>query len=96
MSVARSGRFAGARAPAFVALNSSLALDWRLWREDIEASIAHARALEGAGVLTAAERQAIEDGLATVGREVESGAFVPGDEDEDVHMAVERRLTELV
>ncbi|HQG03288.1 MAG TPA: argininosuccinate lyase [Thermoleophilia bacterium] len=96
MSVARSGRFAGARDPAFVALNSSLALDWRLWREDIEASIAHARALEGAGVLTAAERQAIEDGLATVGREVESGAFVPGDEDEDVHMAVERRLTELV
>ncbi|HOT24635.1 MAG TPA: argininosuccinate lyase [Thermoleophilia bacterium] len=96
MSVARSGRFAGARAPAFVALNSSLALDWRLWREDIEASIAHARALEGAGVLTAAERQAIEDGLATVGREVESGAFVPRDEDEDVHMAVERRLTELV
>jgi len=96
MSVARSGRFAGARDPAFVALNSSLALDWRLWREDIEASIAHARALEGAGVLTAAERQAIEDGLATVGREVESGAFVPRDEDEDVHMAVERRLTELV
>ncbi|HQG55183.1 MAG TPA: argininosuccinate lyase, partial [Thermoleophilia bacterium] len=96
MSVARSGRFAGARAPAFVALNSSLALDWRLWREDIEASVAHARALEGAGVLTAAERQAIEDGLATVGREVESGAFVPRDEDEDVHMAVERRLTELV
>jgi len=96
MSVARSGRFAGARDPAFVALNSSLALDWRLWREDIEASVAHARALEGAGVLTAAERQAIEDGLATVGREVESGAFVPRDEDEDVHMAVERRLTELV
>ena len=36
MTVARSGRFAGERAPAFVALNSSLALDWRLWPEDIE------------------------------------------------------------
>ncbi len=78
MSVARSGRFAEGRDPAFVALNSSLALDWRLWREDIEASVAHARALEGACVLTAAERRAIEDGLATVGREIESGAFVPG------------------
>ena len=96
MSLARSGRFAGARDPAFTALNSSLALDWRLWREDIEGSVAHAHALERAGVLTCAERRAIEDGLAAVGREIESGAFVPRDEDEDVHMAVERRLTELV
>ena len=95
MTVARSGRFAGERDPAFVALNSSLALDWRLWREDIEGSAAHARALERAGALTCAERKAIEDGLAAVGREVESGAFVPRDEDEDVHMAVERRLTEI-
>ena len=96
MTVARSGRFAGERDPAFVALNSSLALDWRLWREDIEGSVAHARGLERAGVLTEAERMAIEDGLAAVGREIESGVFVPRDEDEDVHMAVERRLTEIV
>ena len=69
MTVARSGRFAGERDPAFVALNSSLALDWRLWREDIEGSVAHARALERAGALTCAERKAIEVGLAAVGRE---------------------------
>ncbi len=96
MTIARSGRFADERDPAFVALNSSLALDWRLWREDIEGSVAHARALERAGVLTCAERAAVDDGLAAVGREIESGAFAPRDEDEDVHMAVERRLTELV
>jgi len=96
MTSARSGRFAGAPAPAFVALNSSLALDWRLWPEDIEGSVAHARALEGAGLLSAVEREAIEDGLAAVGREVEAGEFVPADADEDVHMAVERRLTELI
>ena len=95
VTVARSGRFAGERAPAFVALNSSLALDWRLWPEDIEGSVAHARALAGAGLLSAAELKAIEDGLAQVGREIEAGAFVPVDADEDVHMAVERRLTEL-
>ena len=59
MSVARSGRFAGERAPAFVALNSSLSLDWRLWREDIEGSVAHAHALEMAGVRSAAERRAL-------------------------------------
>ncbi len=95
MGVARSGRFAGERDPAFVALNSSLSLDWRLWREDVEGSVAHAHALEKAGVLSAAERRAIEEGLAAVGREIESGAFVPDDADEDVHMAIERRLTEL-
>jgi len=95
VTVARSGRFAGERDPSFVALNSSLALDWRLWREDIEGSVAHAHALERVGVLACGERKAIEDGLAAVGREIESGAFTPRDEDEDVHMAVERRLTEL-
>jgi len=95
MTVARSGRFAGEPAPAFVALNSSLALDWRLWPEDIEGSVAHARALRGAGVLAAEELAAIEVGLAAVGREIEAGAFAPADADEDVHMAVERRLTEL-
>jgi argininosuccinate lyase len=96
MTVARSGRFAGERAPAFLALNSSLTLDWRLWPEDIEGSVAHARALKGAGLLSAAELEAVEDGLAAVGREIEAGAFVPADADEDVHMAVERRLTELI
>lgn len=96
MTVARSGRFAGERAPAFVVLNSSLALDWRLWREDIEGSVAHARALLGAGLLSAEELAVVEGGLAAVGREIESGAFIPVDADEDVHMAVERRLTELI
>ena len=96
MTVARSGRFAEGRAPSFVALNSSLALDWRLWGEDIEGSTAHARALHGAGVVSAAELNAIETGLAAVGREIEAGEFIPRDGDEDVHMAVERRLTELI
>jgi argininosuccinate lyase len=96
MTVARSGRFAGERAPAFVALNSSLSLDWRMWREDIEGSVAHARALLAAGILGADEFEAIQNGLAAVGREIEAGTFVPVDADEDVHMAVERRLTELI
>jgi argininosuccinate lyase len=96
VTVARSGRFAGERAPAFVALNSSLALDWRLWPQDIQGSVAHARALKGAGLLSAAELEAVEDGLAQVGREIEASAFVPADADEDVHMAIERRLTELI
>jgi argininosuccinate lyase len=96
MTTARSGRFATERSAAFVALNSSLALDWRLWPEDIEGSAAHARALRRAGVIADAELTAIEEGLARVSGEIESGVFVPRDADEDVHMAIERRLTELV
>ena len=94
-ATARSGRFAAERAPAFVALNSSLSLDWRLWPQDIEGSVAHAQALGAAGLLDEAELTAIQEGLAQVAREIESGAFVPADADEDVHMAVERRLTEI-
>ncbi len=96
MTVARSGRFSGERDPAFVRLNSSLALDWRLWPEDIAASRAHARALVAAGVLSAGELAAIDAGLGDVAAEIEAGAFTPAEADEDVHMAIERRLTELI
>ena len=96
MSVVRGGRFSSERAAAFVKLNSSLSLDWRLWPEDVEGSVAHARALWRAGVLTEPELATIEDGLQQVAGEIETGAFVPDDADEDVHMAIERRLTELV
>jgi len=95
MTVARSGRFGSERDPAFVRLNSSLALDWRLWPEDIEGSRAHARVLARAGVLEPAELDALLVGLDQVGNEIAAGEFAPTDEDEDVHMAIERRLTEV-
>jgi argininosuccinate lyase len=95
MTVARSGRFAGDREPAFVRLNSSLALDWRLWPEDIEGSVAHARSLARADVIDDAELDTILAGLEAVSAEIAHDEFVPTDADEDVHMAVERRLTEL-
>ncbi len=55
--------------PAFVALNSSLSLDWRLWPEDIEGR-SRTRVRLPRGLLSAAELKAIEDGLARVGREI--------------------------
>ena len=70
MSLARSGRFAGERHPAFVRLNSSLALDWRLWREDIEGSLAHAGARAAAGVLSRSETAAFSEGLQAVAAEI--------------------------
>ncbi len=81
--------------PLFARINASIGFDRRLWPQDIQGSVAHARALERAGVIDAGELAELERGLAEVARELEVGELdVSGDE--DIHMAVERRLTELV
>lgn len=77
-------------------LNASLPFDVRLYAEDIQASQAWARALLLAGVLSEAESEAILSGLKTILQEFESGQFATADSDEDIHTAVERRLTELI
>ncbi len=77
-------------------LNSSLAFDVRLYREDIRASQAWARALAEVGVLQHQELESLVSGLDRVREEFDSGEFVPADDDEDIHTAVERRLTEMV
>jgi argininosuccinate lyase len=88
-------RFDGPPDPLFQRLNASIGFDRRLWPQDIEGSRAHARALERAGVIDAAELAELERGLNGVARELERGEL-DLDGDEDIHMAVERRLTELV
>ncbi len=77
-------------------LNDSLPYDKRMYAEDIAGSIAYARAIQGAGVISADEADAIVSGLQTIRSEFESGTFVFKPGDEDIHTAVERRLTELV
>jgi len=91
-----AGGFAGAPDPAMWAYTSSLAVDRRLWRQDVAGSRAHVRGLVGAGVLEVGEGKLLLDGLAQVAGELEAGTFAFRDGDEDVHSAVERRLTELV
>jgi argininosuccinate lyase len=90
------GRFEGGVHPALHAINRSLDFDIRLWREDIAGSRAHAAMLGATGILPPASVRAIQDGLDQVHAELEQGRFVPEPDDEDVHMAVERRLTELI
>lgn len=75
-------------------LNTSLPFDVRLYAEDIDASIAWSRALVGAGILSAAEQEQLEGGLEAVRQEFEGGDFQAEPSDEDIHSAVERRLTE--
>ena len=91
-----AGGFAGPPDPAMWAYTSSLAVDRRLWRQDVAGSRAHVRALVAAGVLDEGEGKLLLDGLAEVARELGAGTFAWQASDEDVHTAVERRLTELV
>ncbi len=88
-------RFAEPQHPDFQRLNASIGFDWRLGPYDVEQSRAHARMLAAAGIISDADRDALLAGLDRVGDELDSGAFpfLPGDE--DIHMAVERRLTEI-
>lgn len=89
------GRFRDPQDPLFRALNSSIAFDVRLAPFDLEQSLAHARMLARGGIIGEDDLARIEEGLAAVRDEVEQGRFAVEDGDEDVHMAIERRLTEI-
>ena len=82
--------------PLFVRINASIGYDRRLWPQDIRASKAHAAALARAGVITAEELERIRGGLDAVAGELERAELELRDADEDIHTAVERRLTELI
>jgi argininosuccinate lyase len=88
-------RFREPQDPAFQALNASIGFDRRLWQHDIAQSRAHARMLAAQGVLSAEDRDALLAGLDAVETELRAGTFGFAPDDEDIHMAVERRLTEL-
>jgi len=74
----------------------SLAVDRRLYEHDIQGSIAHCRTLGKARVLSSGESRAIVRGLESVKQELDRGRFRFSPRDEDIHMAIERRLTELI
>jgi argininosuccinate lyase len=90
------GRLDQPQDPLFAGLNASVSFDRRLWPEDVRASKAHAGALSRAGVITAEELERLTSGLDAVAGELERGEFAFDSGDEDIHMAIERRLTELI
>ena len=90
------GRFSGETSKLVEEFTSSLHFDRRLYRYDIAGSMAHARMLGKQGILTAAEVEAIVAGLEQVRGEIDRGEFGFEAADEDIHMAVERRLTALI
>ncbi|MDH5312911.1 MAG: argininosuccinate lyase [Actinomycetota bacterium] len=89
-----SGRFSTPPAPEAHALGRSLDFDVRLASVDVDASIAHVRALQDAGLLDVGEAAALEEALAAVGDDIAEGRFTFHDADEDVHSAIERGVTD--
>jgi argininosuccinate lyase len=91
-----SGRIAAAEHPLMERFNASIGFDFRLYREDIAGSLTHAGMLREIGLLSTPEHDRIAQGLKQVEKEIESGDFKPAAACEDIHMAVESRLTQLI
>ena len=89
-------RFSEPNDPVFRALDSSIGYDRRLGPHDVAQSRAHATMLAAAGIIGEDERDALLSGLDQVAAELEGGTFPFAPDDVDIHMAVERRLTDLV
>lgn len=90
------GRFAAQTASSVEAFASSIDVDSRLYRQDIAGSIAHARMLARQRIISAREGQKIVRGLKAIQKEIESGDFHFSSADEDIHMNIERRLTQRI
>ncbi len=91
-----SGRFSASASSLLDRFNASILFDRELYREDIEGSLAHAAMLHRQGILSADELEAIRKGMAQVKAEIERGDFEWKIGDEDLHMAIEKRLTQLI
>ena len=83
-------------AEAFAAINPSIAIDQRLYAQDIQGSLAHAAMLEKTGIITSAEHEQIAGGLLQVKHEIESGELKFSEALEDIHMNIESRLKDII
>ncbi len=90
------GRFAASPDETMKAINASIDVDQRMWREDIAGSKAHAAMLTTTGILTQEDGQAIQAGLDEIGAEIEAGTFPFSTDLEDIHLNIEARLTERI
>ena len=88
-------RFSEPPHDAFRALNDSLSFDWRLGPYDVAQSRAHAGMLAVQGIISTEDRDALQAALDQVERELEAGSFPFAEGDEDIHTAIERRVTEI-
>ena len=92
----RKGRFSEPAARIAQRYNESVSFDWRLYRHDIAGSIAHAAALARAGIITADERDKIDNGLREIEQEIEKRKFQWNQSLEDLHMNIEAALIQRI
>ncbi len=90
------GRFAAGPSAIMQEINASIGFDRKLWRQDIRGSVAHAAMLAKVGVISAEDAAAINDGLAAIAHEIETGVFPFDAALEDIHMNIEARLTDRI
>jgi len=90
------GRFASGPDAIMEEINASIDYDRKLYRQDIQGSLAHASMLEHTGIISATDCDMISRGLETILAEIESGEFVFSRQLEDIHMNIEARLAQLV
>ena len=90
------GRFSKGAAKLLDEFNASIMFDKELYIEDIEGSIAHSQMLADQGIITQKEAEKIKEGLLQIKKEIENGEFTWDISDEDLHMAIEKRLIELI
>ncbi|MDT9297695.1 MAG: argininosuccinate lyase [Arthrospira platensis PCC 7345] len=90
-----SQRFEKALHPAIATFNASIGFDIELIEYDLTGSVAHAKMLVKTGIISPEEGEALVNGLETIREEYRQGQFNPGVDAEDIHFAVERRLTEI-
>lgn len=91
-----AGRFSKKSAKLLDIFNASLEFDRKLYSQDIRGSIAHATMLAKQHIITNDEKDTLVNGLKQVKKEIENGEFIFDISDEDIHMAVEKRLTQIV
>ncbi|MGE3142168.1 MAG: argininosuccinate lyase [Hyphomonadaceae bacterium] len=90
------GRFAAKPADPMQAINASIEVDQRLWRQDIAGSKAHAAMLAAQGIITEEDEEKIQTGLDQIAAEIEAGELPMSRELEDIHLNIEARLTERI
>ena len=90
------GRFAAGPSVVMEEINASIGFDQKLWRQDIQGSLAHAAMLAKVGVITAEDAHAISGGLEAIAQEIATGAFPFSTALEDIHMNIEARLAERI
>jgi argininosuccinate lyase len=78
------------------AINASIGFDRKMWRQDIQGSLAHAAMLAHVGIISAEDEAAIRNGLGKIAARIEAGDFPFDDALEDIHMNIEARLTETI